>query len=330
MLRVGIDSYGLEPLGLEPLALLQWAIDQGAEGVQFSGVASRWRDRLDRAYLGDLRQLADTHGLYLEWGGASHIPRTMDTWERVGLFELNRRAAAETELVGARVMRSCSGGLMRWDPAAPATDLLLRETADALKPLAAMLRDHGVVLAIELHFEFTTHELLRLFELCDAAPGDYLGVVLDTMNLLTMLEDPVSATDRILPWVVATHVKDGGLRFVSDGFESFPTGIGAGMIDLPQILERLASVPGGMTLSIEDHGGSFSLPINDRRFLREFPDLTVEELVDLMALARRTEEVLATDRSRVTSRSEWSALCETRMRDDLVALRALVDGVRVA
>jgi hypothetical protein len=67
----------------------------------------------------------------------------------------------------------------------------LRETARALRDQKALLTDFGVVLAIELHFEFTTFELLRLFEMCGARPGEYLGVCLDTMNLLTMLEDPV-------------------------------------------------------------------------------------------------------------------------------------------
>ena len=47
--------------------------------------------------------------------------------------------------------------------------------------------DHGVTLAIETHFEFTSFELVRLMERCDAEPGDYLGVCLDTMNLLTAI-----------------------------------------------------------------------------------------------------------------------------------------------
>ena len=30
--------------------------------------------------------------------------------------------------------------------------------------------------------------------MCDAPPGGWLGICLDTMNLLTMLEEPVAAT----------------------------------------------------------------------------------------------------------------------------------------
>ena len=91
--KVGIDSYGLEPLELEPMAVLDWATEHSAEGVQFSGIDPRFRDRVDRAYLTDMREFAAEKGLYLEWGGASHIPRSMNRWEKVELFETNRRAA---------------------------------------------------------------------------------------------------------------------------------------------------------------------------------------------------------------------------------------------
>ena len=47
--------------------------------------------------------------------------------------------------------------------------------------------------------------------MCEAEPGGWLGICLDTMNLLTMIEDPVMATRRLLPWVVSTHIKDGGV-----------------------------------------------------------------------------------------------------------------------
>ena len=64
---------------------------------------------------------------------------------------------------------------MRWTTDAPSTETLLAETAAALAAQQSMLRDHGVVLAIETHFEFTSFELVRLFERCEAEPGDWLG-----------------------------------------------------------------------------------------------------------------------------------------------------------
>ena len=215
--RIGVDNYGLLPLGLEPLNILGWASENGAEGVQFSGIEPRHSSMLDVAYLYDMKQFAELEGLYLEWGGAQHIPRDMKSWESKAIFDINRKAAEEALVLGTRVIRSCSGGLMRWDPANPTTDELLRDTAEALLAQREMLRDHNVILSIEIHFEFTTHELLRLFEMCEAEPGDWLGICLDTMNLLTMLEEPVRATRRILPWISSTHIKDGGLLLTTEG-----------------------------------------------------------------------------------------------------------------
>jgi sugar phosphate isomerase/epimerase len=187
-----------------------------------------------------------------------------------------------------------------------------------------MLKDHNVILAIETHFEFTTHELLKLFEQCDTEPGDYLGICLDTMNLLTMLEDPLRATERILPWVVSTHIKDGALLLTQEGLVSFPAEIGKGIIDFRQIVERLSSLPWEVHLSIEDHGGSFFLPIFESHFLSEFPDLTLEEFVSLINLAQRAGELAQGGKLFIEERERWPEVCESRLKRDIQALRKII------
>jgi len=322
--RVGLDNYGLFPLDFSPLATLEWAAAHGADGVSFSGLTPEWEAKTDSAALADLRASAAGRGMYLEWGGARHIPRDMTTWAARDLVEGNRRAASQAALLGTSIVRSCSGGLMRWDPANPSTDVLLRETADALVPQKSMLRDFGVTLAIETHFEFTSFELLRLFDMCESEPGGWLGVCLDTMNVMTMIEDPVSATARLLPWVVSTHMKDGGVLLSSEGFITFPAPIGDGVIDLGAIIRGLDSLPTPVCLSVEDHGGSFSVPIHDAGFLSRFPDVTDAELQALLDLARASDVTAA---CHPTDRSDWPGLCESRMAHNLAALRAVSDAV---
>ncbi len=323
-LQVGIDSYGPIPLGLEPLALLDWARAHGASGVQFSGIEPEHRAMIDRGYLEEMRTFARDEGMYLEWGGARHIPRDMETWERVDIFDHNRRAAEEAALLGTRIIRSCSGGLMRWDPENPSTEILLKETAEALREQQSMLRDHGVILSIELHFEFTTFELLRLFDMCEAEPGEWLGICLDTMNLLTMLEDPVSGTERILPWVTSTHIKDGALRFTDENLMTWPTAVGDGIIDLTTIARRLAALPDPVNLSIEDHGGEFLLPVGDSLFMSEFPDLTGEEYASLKKLADETGRKVDAGACVRIPREQWPEVCEERLIRDIAALREIL------
>jgi sugar phosphate isomerase/epimerase len=187
-----------------------------------------------------------------------------------------------------------------------------------------MLTDYGVTLAIETHFEFTTFELLRVFEMCDAEPGGPLGVCLDTMNLLTMLEDPVAATDRILPWIVSTHIKDGALLLGEHGLVSFPTEAGSGQIDFPQILARLASLDRVPNLSIEDHGGSFDIPIFDPVFLSRFPDLSAQELARLISMARGSGAGRMNDALTPLDRSAWPQHCEERVHNGICNVKALV------
>jgi hypothetical protein len=188
-----------------------------------------------------------------------------------------------------------------------------------------MMEDHQVILAIETHFEFTSFELVRLFDRCEAEPGSWLGICLDTMNLLTMIEDPLSATRRLLPWVVCTHMKDGGIDLTPEGLMSYPVAMGAGVIDIPAILRLLGSLPREVNLSVESHGGAFQLPIFDPLFLSKFPDLTTGELSRLIELSwrsgkKKSEGCLETDRAL------WPEVCELRMTEDLRELKRLASA----
>jgi sugar phosphate isomerase/epimerase len=325
-LRVGVDSYSLKPLDLGPFELLEWAVMNEADGVQFSEVNLPPGQAVDKAFLSELRGYAEENRLYIEWGGGEHIPLHLDTGKPKDILAGNRRAAEQAAQLGSATIRSCSGGLMRWKKESPSTGEFLGLMAAALREQKAMLRDLGVVLAIETHFEFTSFELVRLFDMCGAGPGDYLGVCLDTMNLLTMLEDPLSAARRLMPWVVTTHIKDGGLALTRDGLISFTAEAGKGVIDFAPLFAELAAAHPNITLTVEDHGGDFLLPVNDPDFLARFPDLAVPELVRLMALAARTRALMEAGKLAVLPRDRWPAACEPRVKRDLAAVRRIAEG----
>jgi sugar phosphate isomerase/epimerase len=324
-MKVGIDNYGLTPLDMSPLEVLAWARENGAAGVQFSGLSGQEREPVDHMYLKEMAAFVSDNRLYLEWGGGQHIPLDMSTWEPKDIFGINRSAAAEASVLGARIIRSCSGGLMRWDKTSPPTSEFLERMAEALRAQRKMLEDHNVILALETHFEFTTFELLQLFKMCEAEPGDYLGICLDTMNLLTMLEDPLSATRRVLPWVVSTHIKDGGILLHPEGLQTFTAEVGKGIVDIPSIVRLLDSLPHEVNLSIEDHGGEFVLPIFDSEFLAEFPDLTLLELTRLLVLAQKCGSAVNAGTLSPLAREAWPAVCEKRLKQDLQVLSALVE-----
>jgi sugar phosphate isomerase/epimerase len=323
--KVGIDSYSVRPLQLAPFEVLDWAKNNNADGVHFTELNLKEGQVVDKSFLKDLAQNASEQNLYLEWGGFQHIPFNTTNWERIDLKKNNRKVAEEANTLGVSVVRSCSGGLMRWQDDSPQTETLLREMAKTLKAQKQMLKDHDVILGIELHFEFTTFELLKLFEICEAEPGEYLGVCLDTMNLLTMLEDPVMGTERILPWVVATHCKDGAIFLNEQGFVSMTCEAGKGIVDWEKVLKRLATLDREINLSIEDHGGSFDIPIFDPTFLSKFPDLTVLEMSRLLKLADKSKKMLDAGEIAIIPRPDWDKHCERRMRNGINNIKKIVE-----
>ncbi len=323
-LPIGIDNYGLYPLALSALETLDWAKTHEAQGVHFSGLPESERQRADDGYFKAVGQCARGHALYLEWGGGQHIPFDTETWKPRDIFKVNQKAASEASLAGARIVRSCSGGLMRWRSGSPMTETLLVESAKSLRSQKHMLKDQGVILAIETHFEFTTFELVRLFELCEAEPGEWLGICLDTLNLLTMLEDPVRAARRVLPWVVSTHIKDGCISLSGKGLTTFPVPLGKGIVDLKHIIRLLSTLPWTVALSIEDHGGSIDLPVFDPFFLSKFPDCTPQELSCLVQLALNTAKARESGAISMLAREDWPGVCEKRLAGDIQALFSLL------
>ena len=324
--KVGIDNYGLYPLGLDPLETLQWAIRNGAEGVAFSGLDDKGRAKCTDSYLKEIRAVAEDNGMYLEWGNAQHVPSDLRNYEKKNIRDLNKRALEEASRLGTGIVRSCSGGLRRWNAESIPTIQLMYEMAEELTVQLPMLGDHGEVLAVETHFEFTTFELIRVFEWCGVKPGDCLGICLDTMNLLTMLEDPVSAAERILPWVVSTHIKDGGILMSDKGLRSFPCPMGKGVVDNGEIIKMLDALDHEVNLSLEDHGGAIDLPIFDSRFLLEFPDLSSVEMTAILELAGKTNGLIETGSIVELEREKWPEVCEDRLKQGLGYLKKITNG----
>lgn len=325
--KAGIDNYCLYPLNLMPMETLKWAYENGAEGVAFSGYCDEKREEFSSSYLRDVKNFADDLGLYIEWGCGQHVPMDLTSFSKKDIYISNRRAAGEAYGLGVNIIRSCSGGLMRWKKDSPATETILKEAARELKKQASIFRDCGLVLAIETHFEFTTFELLRLFEMCEVEPGDYLGICLDTMNLLTMLEDPVLAAERILPWVVSSHIKDGGIIYRNRKMTTFPAEIGKGVIDIESIIRLFITTGRQINMSVEDHGGSFNLPVNEKWFLEQFPDVKEEEYGRLMQLALLTGEKISSAELEITERGKWPLICEERTARDISALKRIREKV---
>ena len=293
-MRIGFDAYTIEHRDLSVEETLDFAREHHLEGVQFLEPSALDPD-LDPARLAEVRSLASTKGLALEVGIPSPNPARRS--RRVGRTitaedqarDLIRHVEAAVAL-GCRHVRAYLGDRhdrFRTDVSWPDQ---LDASADVLRRLEPVLRDHGLAVAIETHADATTDEILGLLD--DFEP-EVLGVTIDTGNLPMRLDDPIAAVEKLAPRVLATHVKDAVLAFTPRGLCWQARPVGSGILPMPDLLAILHRANPSLMLSIELHPRTYDLPIYDPAWLAFFPGLRPESLAAVVRLAATCERRFA-------------------------------------
>ena len=149
--------------------------------------------------------------------------------------------------IGANVMRICCGGRRTRPPSWPEHKTRL---LPLLRQVVGPAEAAGVVLAIENHIDLLADELL---ELLHEVRSDWLGVCLDTVNNLRLLEDPMVVAAKLAPYTRATHLKDCvAWRGSPRDFAFWPSvPLGRGIIDIPEVLHLLGTAGYSGLLAIE-------------------------------------------------------------------------------
>ncbi len=283
-MRVGIDTFTIRELGLDPFRQLDFIREHDLEGAQFGGVRSL-SDTLDAGRLREVRAHAEELGLY------SHVSvPTCNPYLVAGSLddhaaEIARQVEAAAACGWHELHSSLGGGDERYKHPVRWTQHLA-DSADFLRRLGPVLRQHGSRINLETHGDTTTFELVRLIE--DVGP-DIAGICLDTANVLCHAEDPVLAARRAAPYTHLTHTKDGILYFSETGYTRQGRAPGQGCLDWEKILPLLGEFSPDLPLSIEDHKWLFSFAIFNRHWLSLHPDLTREELALVVRLAVQCE-----------------------------------------
>jgi sugar phosphate isomerase/epimerase len=323
--KIGISGESLRPLSLSPFETLDWAIMNEADGVQFGGPDPGPAGEFDHSFLKELAEYADENHLYLEWGGGLHFPRDPSSGASLDLLAVNRKAAETARVLGLDTVLSRSDGPARWTAGALPPGDLARLTAENLKGLRPMLEDLGIVLAVEPSCDLSTFDLLRIFEMTETAPGRCFGVCFDPLVSLAGLEDPVAAARRILPWIMATRIRDGGTLLTGEGFTTFAAEAGTGVIDFPEIFAGLSSIDRRINLSLADHGGDILVPVFDPSIVSKFPDLGAAELMAILRLSLRSQELLDEGHLALREPGRPEDQGERRIKRGLRALRRIVE-----
>lgn len=258
-MKIGIDSYcyhryfgEIYPDQADPGRrwTFQDFVNRAVE-LKVGGVSleSCFFERFDRAYLADMKAVLDAQGLdrVLAWGHPDGLEagRNERAWRQMNALIPKARP------LGAEIMRIVASSLkFRHEPHAPQIKAVVRMLRESVR----IARDHGVVLALENHIDYTSAEILEILE---RVGSDSLRVNFDTGNTLRMMENPVAAARRLGPYTVATHTKDlDACRHVAPEewffFSSVP--VGTGLIDMPGVVQALhASGYTGMLAVETDH-----------------------------------------------------------------------------
>ncbi len=329
-MRVGVDQYTLKHLdGVRGSALLDLVRAHGLDGCQFRD-PHEVSPTLDPAELRDVRAHARAHGMYLEVGISCpnpHAPGPVALQDgggdlRAGLRrQLEAVAAAAEGTRSVRCFVGSRGARHRHPVPWP------RQVADTIavaRDLTPILRDLGLKLAFENHAEASTFDLVRIAE---TLGSDVAGITLDTGNIAITVEDPLLAVQRAAPYTIATHVKDGIVVFADDGLVYNPRACGDGVVPIPEILQTLSATAPDLTVSIEDHGGLYEIPIFEDEFVATLPDLQPREMGRVVRLARECERRIAAgtlDSLEAAERTPWEARVFPRLDRAAAYVRAVV------
>jgi sugar phosphate isomerase/epimerase len=258
-MKVGIDSYcyhryfgEIYPDQTDPgfrwtfLDFVRRAVELEVDGVSLE---SCFFQSLEPGYLSEIRGVLDERKLerVLAWGH----PDGLEAGRNEAAWREMNSLIPKAECMGAGIMRIVASSLMfRNEPHAPQIEAIVRMLKESVK----IAENHGVILALENHIDYTSAEILEILE---RVGSPNLKVNFDTGNTMRMMEDPVAAARRLGPHTVATHTKDvDACRHVRPEewyfFSSVP--VGTGLIDMPGVVQALRDCGYEGVLAVEsDH-----------------------------------------------------------------------------
>jgi len=200
--------------------LLEHSSDIGAAGIQVmvngwgSEFANKVRDRRDKL------------GLSLEVSIA--IPNTK---EDVTAFEQTVINAKEA---GATILRTVTSKGRRYEAYHSQSEVedFKKKAIESIQWVEPILKKHKVKLAVENHKDWTAPELAGAMR---TISSEWVGVTLDFGNSIALMEEPMSVVERLVPYVVSTHVKDMSVAESEEGFRLSEVPLGKGCLDLEKI-----------------------------------------------------------------------------------------------
>jgi len=243
------------PRQLSTFELIELAAGLDLEGLHLDdGVL----ERLDAGFLGEVRQAAKAHGLYLEYNfsmdfGKFGIGIQHDLGEAITIA---RALGSDIVKVSMDLPRPRPVSASRFHPQVVAQ---MKAFAGQLKAVAPDAVDAGIRIAVENHCDSFSEEILWLLDTVDHPA---VGACIDTVNALHVMEDPMTAIANLVPRAFTNHFRDDRIVFQRWGFKLVGTAVGEGDIDMAGALKLFREKSSMTRINIETE---MDIPLENRQ-----------------------------------------------------------------
>ena len=188
-----------------------------------------------------LRARAEELGMWVE--GMVTIPRNGDA----AAFE---KSLQNAKAAGATVVRMAALAGRRYEtfPTLADWNRWLDQTHTALRLAVSSAEKQKITIALENHKDWTLEDMEKLLK---TYSNEYLGVLFDFGNNVSLLDDPMEMVQVLAPYAKSTHVKDMGVRPYEDGFLLSEVLLGTGLLDLPTMIAALRKANPNIRFTLE-------------------------------------------------------------------------------
>jgi len=221
-----------------------WALMEEAHQLKTAGIQVDFPDA-DALVLGhsqELRSRAESYQMYIE---ASISPPK--SAEDVARFD---RCVVAAQAAGASLARTVISSGRRYEDL---TSVEQFHEADqrgirSLELAEPVLAKRNFRLAVENHKDHRIGERLSLLK---RLGSERIGLCVDVGNSFTLMEDPLDTVRAYAPYAFTSHFKDQAVRENAEGFWYADVPLGAGFLDLPQIIQVLRAAKPDIHLNLE-------------------------------------------------------------------------------
>jgi sugar phosphate isomerase/epimerase len=178
-----------------------------------------------------------------------------------------------------------------------------------------VLRKHQNALALENHKGWRSAEQAAWLK---GLGSEYVGVLFDFGNNISLCEDPMETLDNLLPLVRMCHIKDMAVAPYEDGFLLSEVPLGDGFLDIPGMVAKLRQKDPDMPFDLEMiTRDPLKIPVFTKKYWATFDDsyspLPGRDLARILEIVRKNPP-----KTPLTRTSGLSPAAALKLEDDLI------------